>query len=316
MKRLTFTILFVLAGALSCVQAQYDVHFTHFREMENFYNPAAMNRDSKLNAIASYSMQMAGYTNAPGSLYAGANSVLPFGMGHHSASASLFNESIGLFSSQRLTIDYAYKIGIGKAWLNLGIQAGVMSQQFDGSEVRAKDGGDPAFPNGKDKGTAADLAAGLFFMYGELYLGASCQHLNAPHVEFGKPDAAQTYMDIARMYYIHGGYNIRTNNPLFSIQPCFMLASDLESFRTDFQTRAVYSYEKFDLYCGLTWSPDISWTVLLGGTYGNMTVGYAYELFTRGVGYLNGSHDLILNWKKEVDFFKKGRNSHKSVRYL
>lgn len=315
MKRHILALLVILAPCLK-VSSQYDVHFTHFREMENFYNPAAMNRDSRLNAVMSFSMQMAGYTHAPVSLYAGASSRLPFGRGRHSASLSLFNENIGLFESQRMAFDYAYKIGIGKGWLNIGFQAGVMSQTFNGQDVVAKDGGDPAFPNGNGKGTGADLGAGLFYMYGDLYLGASCQHLNSPHIEFGKPDAAQSYMDIGPTYYIQGGYNIKTKSPLFEIQPCFMLASDLQSLRADVQAKAVYRYEKFDMYGGLTWSRGTSWTVLLGGTCGNLTVGYAYEMFTRGVGMANGSHDLLVNWKKDVDFFKKGRNSHKSVRYL
>lgn len=315
MKRLALTILLIFS-TVNMLFAQYDVHFTHYAEMENFYNPAAMNRDSRLNALLSYSMQMAGYEGAPTSLYAGANMALPFNHLRHSMSFSLFNENIGLFASQRMALDYAYKIGMGKGWLNLGIQGAIMAQSFDGTKVRTRDSNDPAFPKGNEKGTGTDFGAGLFYVRGDFSLGASAQHINSPHVEFGKPNEATTYIDIRPMYYVQGQYNIHTRNPLLSVQPCFMLGSDLQSFRADVRTTISYQYEKFLLYAGAGYSPKTSVTVLLGGTVGEMTIGYAYEVFTSGVGALNGSHDLLVNWKKDVDLFKKGRNSHKSIRFL
>ncbi len=315
MKRLVLTIL-LLAGTLNTLRAQYDVHFTHYAEMENFYNPAAMNRDSRLNAMLSYSMQMAGYEGAPTSLYAGASMALPFNHLRHSMSFSLFNENIGLFSSQHMALDYAYKINLGKGWLNLGIQGAIMSQSFDGTKVNARTGNDPAFPAGNEKGTGTDFGAGLFYVRGNLSLGASVQHVNSPHVELGKPDEATAFIDICPMYYVQGQYNIQTRNPLLSVQPCFMLASDLQSFRADIRTTVSYRYDRFLLYAGAGYSPKISGTVLLGGTVGDVTIGYAYGLFTGGVGALNGSHDLLVNWKKDVDLFSNGRNSHKSIRFL
>ena len=46
------------------ILAQTDAHFNHFLEVENFYNPAAMNRNGRTNVVGSLSMQMAGYTHA------------------------------------------------------------------------------------------------------------------------------------------------------------------------------------------------------------------------------------------------------------
>ncbi len=315
MKRLAFTVLF-LWSTVDVLFAQYDVHFAHYAEMENFYNPAAMNRDSRLNAILSYSMQMTGYEGAPTSLYAGAGMALPFDHLRHSMSFSLFNENIGLFASQRMALNYAYKIGMGKGWLNLGIQGAIMAQSFDGTKVRTRDGNDPAFPAGNEKGTGADIGAGLFYVHGNLSLGASVQHINSPHIELGKPDKATTYMDICPMYYVQGQYNIHTKNPLLSVQPGFMLSSDLQSFKADVRATVSYQYEKFLMYAGAGYSPQTSISVFLGGTIAEVTIGYAYGLFTGGIGALNGSHDLLVNWKKDVDLFNKGRNSHKSIRYL
>ena len=95
-----------------------------------------------------------------------------------------------------------------------------------------------------------------------------------------------------------------------------MAQSDLDFLRTDISVRGSYTYDAAMFYIGTTYSPGISVTALVGGMYRDVLIGYAYEIYTGSLGYLNGSHDLMVKWQTEVDFFKKGKNVHKSVRYL
>ena len=314
LKRSVF--IFVLLCLTTHVKAQFDAHFTYFREVENLYNPAALNRDSRLDVTGSLSMQMAGYHHAPVTMYIGANTALPYDRMRHSAGVSLLNETIGLFTNQRLIFNYAYKIVIGQGWMNIGIQGGVMSEQFNSSGLKAETQNDPAFPQSEERGTVGDLGAGLLYVRGEWYVGASATHLNFPHVEFGKTSGSTTRMDINPTLYLTGGCNIALRNPLLQIHPAIMTQSDLDFFRTDISVRGTYSYDAAMFYIGTTYSPGISVTALVGGMYRDMLIGYAYELYTGSQGYLNGSHDLMVKWQTEVDFFKKGKNIHKSVRYL
>ncbi len=316
MKRIvSVTMLFCLAICPS-TYSQTDAHFTHFSEVENFYNPAAMNRDSKLNVVGSLAMQMRGYTNAPVSMFIGANTALPFGKQRNAFGVGLFNETIGLFTNRRLLFDYAYKIGIGKGWMNIGVQGGVMSEEFNGGKLKAETQNDPAFPAGQERGTVGDLGAGVLYVKGDWYLGASAQHLNFPHVEFGKDKGKTAYMDIKPTFYLNGGCNIGLRNPLLSVQPCFLVESDLDFTRVDLSVRGSYQYDATLIYLGATYSPGISFTTMVGGKLRDVLIGYAYEFYTSGVGALNGSHDLMVKWQTDVDFFKKGKNVHKSVRYL
>ena len=196
MKRLvSITMLLCLALSLT-TQAQTDAHFSHFVEVENFYNPAAMNRNGRTNVAGSLSMQMAGYTHAPVTMFIGANMPVPFGKYRNSLGVGLLNETIGLFTNRRLLIDYAYKIGMGNGWMNVGVQAGVMSEEFNGGRLMAETQNDPAFPSGNERGTVGDLGAGVLYVNGEWWAGASAQHLNFPHVEFGKNEGKTAIMDI------------------------------------------------------------------------------------------------------------------------
>lgn len=316
MKRLvSVTILLCLTLCIR-LQAQTDAHFTHFVEVENFYNPAAMNRNGRTNVTGSLSMQMAGYTNAPVTMFIGANMPVPLGKYKNSLGVGLLNETIGLFTNRRLLMDYAYKIGIGKGWMNLGIQGGVMSQEFNGGKLRMETQNDPAFPSGNERGTVGDLGAGVLYVNGGWWAGASAQHLNFPHVEFGKNQGKTAVMDIKPTLYLTGGCNIGLRNPLLSVQPCFLVQSDLDFYRVDLSVRGSYQFDTTLLYLGCTYSPGISFTAMVGGKVMDVLIGYAYEFYTSGVGALNGSHDLMISWQTDVDFFKKGKNVHKSVRYL
>ena len=89
LKRSVFIIVLLCLAAQA--KAQFDAHFTYFREVENLYNPAAMNRDNRMDVTGSLSMQMSGYRHAPVTMYIGANTALPFDRMRHSAGVSLLN---------------------------------------------------------------------------------------------------------------------------------------------------------------------------------------------------------------------------------
>lgn len=305
-------VLFHLSGRVS---AQYDVHFNHYWMVENFYNPAAMNLNEQLNLVGTYSLQMAGYTNAPSSMYFGANMLMPVQGKRQAAGVALFNEEIGLFSHRRILANYSYKFKFSRSWLNIGVQGGFLNESFDYSDIKTVDPNDPAFPSGDSEGTAFDFGAGLYYKHRTWHLGASVQHLTSPTVRYGKSNT-NVELKIPMALFLNGGCNIRLTNPLLQVQPSFQACSDLDAYRIDLTCRGTYTYQEKMFYAGLTYSPATSVAFLLGGCVKGVTVGYAYELYTQGVGIMNGSHDLVVGYSMDVDLFKKGRNRHKTVRYL
>jgi len=316
MKRNVSLALFLCLTLSAGLQAQSDAHFNYFLEVENFYNPAAMNRNGRTNVAGSFSMQMVGYTHAPVTMFIGGNMPIPLGKQRNSVGIGMLNETLGLFTNRRLLFDYAYKIDLGKGWMNVGVQGGVMSEEFSGGKLKMETSSDPAFPTGNERGTVGDLGAGILYVRGDWWAGASAQHLNFPHVEFGKTQGKNIDMDIKPTLYLTGGCNIGLRNPLLSVQPCFLVESDLDFYRVDISVRGYYQFDSTLLYAGITYSPGISVSALVGGKVMDVLIGYAYEFYTGGVGALSGSHDLMVSWQTDVDFFKKGKNVHKSVRYL
>lgn len=300
---------------LLCVvvaRAQFDTHFTHYWALQGYYNPAVAGQSGRLNIYGTYAMQMAGYTNAPSTMLVGADMVLPTEKKNQAVSANLYNESIGLFTNQRLFAGYAYRFALWGGKLAVGVSAGTLEQKFDGSKVEAEESGDDAFPSSEVDGMGFDLTAGLHYMHRLFYAGLSVMHLTAPTIELGETNEIK----ITPTYYFSGGGNIQLRNPLLSIQPSMQVMTDLQAWRADFTVRGTYTYDEKRYYAGLTYSPMTSVAILLGGEINCISFGYAYELFTSGVGLIHGSHDLYVGYVMDLDLFKKGKNKHKSIRIL
>lgn len=298
--------------AASKAGAQYDVSFSHYWDLEPSFNPGAIGKQQKLNIAAAYAMNFAGFENNPRSMYVGADMPLYFLKNYHGVGLSLLNDQIGLFTHQRLALQYAYKHRLFGGMISAGVQLGLLSEGFDGSKVDVEDSGDPALPTSDVSGSAFDIGLGLYYTHGPWYVGVSAQHITSPLVGLGETSELQ----IDPTFYLTGGYNIKLRNPFLTIHPSVLVRTDGVEWRGDVSGRLVYTNDKKVLYGGVSYSPTNSVTVLVGGSFHGVHIGYSYEVYTSGISIGNGSHELILGYQVDVNLFKKGRNKHKSVRIL
>lgn len=311
LKQKIATIL-ILVLAATDVWAQQEPSFAHYWAMEPWFNPAAVGKQQKLNVTGAYAMTLTGFENAPRTMiFAGDMPVRVFGK-MHGVGLQLMNDQIGLFSHQRLAVQYAYKQPLLGGVLSIGVLGGVLSEKFRGSELDLENDNDPAFTKSDASGMALDLSAGVYYMRGPWYVGLSALHLTAPEVELGE----RSILDVSGAYYLTAGYNIQLRNPLLSIHPSVLAHTDGTSHRVNITTRVKYTHEKKMMYAGLGYSPSNSVTALIGGFFHGITIGYSYEVYTSVLKIGNGSHELFVGYQTDLNFQKKGRNRHQSVRIL
>ena len=280
--------------------------------METYFNPAAAGKEQKLNVVAAYAMNFVGFENHPKTMYVSGDLPFLFANTYHGAGLQLMNDQLGLFTHQRLSAQYAYKRRLLGGTISVGLQAGLIMENMDGSDLDLDVTGDPAFSTSDVKGQALDLAAGIYYIRGLWYVGVSAQHLTAPLVEIGETNLLQ----IDRTYYLTGGYNIRLRNPFLSIHPSALVRYDGVALRGDVTARLEYNHDSKHMYLGAGYSPDNSFTVYIGGSLHGIHVGYSYEIYTSGISIGNGSHELFVNYQTDINLAKKGKNKHKSVRIL
>lgn len=293
-------------------RAQYDVSFSHYFDMEPSFNAASVGKQAKLNITADYALDMAGFKNNPRTMYAAVDMPFYFMKSYHGAGVQFLNDQIGLFTHQRLELQYAYKHRLFGGTISAGIQLGILDEGFDGSKVDAGDSSDPALATSDVKGNGLDVSLGLYYMHGPWYAGVSAQHLNSPLINLGETNELQ----IDATYYLTGGYNIKLRNPFLTIKPSVLVRTDGVAYRADITGRLVYTHENKMMYGGISYSPTNSVTVLIGGNFHGIVLGYSYELYTSAISPGNGSHELFIGYQMDVNLVKKGKNKHKSVRIL
>jgi len=308
-------ILLILALGVVAVQevsAQYDPSFSHYWAMETSFNPASVGKQEKINIVGAYNMTLTGFEHSPKTMYASAD--MPFFLlgAYHGAGVRFTNDAIGLFSHKTFALQYAYKQNLFGGTLNIGLQAAMLSETFNGSKLDLDQGNDVAFSTSEITGSAFDLGAGLYYQHKNWYVGASVQHALAPTVELGETNE----LSLSQTYYFTGGCNIRLRNPFLTIQPSVLGRFDGVGYRADITSRLTYTHENRVMYAGLGFSPSNSVTVFLGGDFHGVRLSYAYEIYTNGVSLGNGSHELFVGYQTDIDLFKKGRNRHQSVRLL
>ena len=310
-RRILFTLALLLAVHVG-VLAQYDPSFSHYWAMEPSFNPAAVGKQQKMNVAVGYNMTMTGFEHNPRTMYAGADIPFYFAGAYNGAGLQFLNDQIGLFSHRKISLQYAYRLKLMGGQLAVGVQPGMLSENFNGSGVDTDEGSDPAFATSEVTGTALDVAAGVYYQHRNWYAGFSVQHITAPTIELGETSE----LSLTQAYYFTAGCNIRLRNPFLTIHPSVLGRTDGTGYRADVSARLKYTHEQKVMYAGLGYSPTNSVTVMLGGLFQGIMLGYSYEIYTSAINLGNGSHELFVGYQTDVNLFKKGRNRHQSVRIL
>jgi type IX secretion system PorP/SprF family membrane protein len=311
LKRYAFILVLLLLVSVKA-RGQYDPSFSHFWGMESSFNPASVGKENKINVVVAYALNMAGFEHNPRTMYLGADMPFLFAKNYHGVGVQLMNDQIGLFTHQKLGLQYAFKHKLFGGIMSLGLQAGILSESFKGSELDLNDSSDPAFSTSDINGNGLDLSAGLYYSAKQWYAGASVLHANAPTIDMGETNE----MKIDRTYYLTGGYNIKLRNPFITIPINVLGQSDFVDWRADVTGRLVYTNGERMMYAGAGYSPGKSVTAMIGGNFHGISIHYSYEIYTSAISVGNGSHELMVGYQTDINLLKKEKNKHKSVRIL
>ena len=306
----------VLASALMLAtmgaRAQYDPYFSHYFDMQPSFNPAAAGKEAKLNITGTYAMSMAGFENSPQTMVFSGDMPFVALKNVHGVGLQLMSDKLGLFSHQRISLQYALRKKLGNGWLSVGVQPGIITEKFNGSSVDLIDETDPVFSKSDIDGNTFDLAAGIYYAGKNWYAGISAQHLTSPTVLLGETNE----LKIDGTYYLTGGMDFQLRNPLMKVATSAVVRTDGVAYRGDITGRLIYNYQGRMFYAGATYSPTNSVTTLVGGQFQGVIIAYSFEIYTNGISFRNGSHEIFLGYQMDVNLSKKGKNRHQTTRTL
>ncbi|MDR0835620.1 MAG: type IX secretion system membrane protein PorP/SprF [Tannerella sp.] len=317
MKRIVL-LLIIIVGCAETAQAQYDAQFSQYFMAPGYYNPAVTGASGNLDATVLYRLQWVGFgQSSPKTLFATANMPFSFMNKQHGIGVVIVKDDFSSIRSNMFTgLQYAFPLKIGKGTLRFGLQASIVTMTVDGTKVILPVDSlgiagqpDEAIPTSKIDSKTFDVNLGIYFNTEKFYVGAASTHLLEPQI-----DEENLVSYIEREYNFIAGYNIKTNNPLFELQPSVFAKTNLNMYQIDVTARAVYA-KRFS--GGLSWRMNDAIVLLLGATVGKIQAGYAYDFPTTAIrkGTM-GSHELFLRYKIQLNKPKVGMSKHKSVRFL
>lgn len=340
MGKIIFIFIFFLSIGYQNVMAQFDTQVSNYWAVSNYFNPGYAGQSGKLEVTGLYRLQWLGIKNAPRTGLVLGEMPFMFGGKEHGVGFAMYNDQIGLFKSNVISGQYAFKIKLAGGNLGIGIQGGYINESFDGTQVDIPDDDeyynptDAAIPLTQVSGKSVDGAAGIFYSRKKWYAGFSVTHVTAPKLELNE----NYILEIPRSYYFTAGYNIQLNNPLLEIQPTLLLKTMqmssyslntdsltekikgntfkamLRNSQVDISVRMIYD-KKF--WGGLSWKYGDAIVLMLGGKFKMIEAGYAYDFpISRIIKVSTGSHELFLRYNMDLNLKKKGKYKHKSVRIL
>lgn len=270
-----------------------------------FLNPSLSGSADGIRSAAAFRYQWTGFEGAPVTLQAGVDMPLP--LKRSSAGLFLMHDRVGAIALTQVQLAYAYSQPLGTWKLNAGVFAGFSSASLDGNKIITPEGSnsggvynpdDPFLPSVKVSSIRPDISIGISAMNERYYAGIAVQNLaNFSHRFQGFSD--ELTPDYGRFVSAQAGAKFNLNDN-FSLEPTFLVKSDLKNTQIDISLLATYKniislgigsrgYNKnsFESLIGL-----LSVRVIKG-----LNFGYSFDgNFGTLAKVSNGSHELSLSY--------------------
>ena len=320
-KRLVIVLLGLMAVVTA--SAQFDPQMGQYMYLPTAYNPAAVGEGDLMKVAGMHRMQYVDITNAPMSTWFSFSSPFVIGKTSHGAGIRFLNDRYGLFTTQSLYAQYAYRLKLGKGYLSVGVDLGFVNVGFKGDSVNLSqmgdeyhDANDQAIPVGSKSGMKFDMCLGLYYTTSTWWVGASYSHLTRPAIDWSDgANGAQQVVTLVGTMYVTGGYHFRLKNYReWVLTPSAMVMSDFASW--DMNLTLMCDYK--DRYrWGLGYRIMGSVNILLGvDIISGLQLGYSCELPTNKLLLESyGSHEIYLAYGFDI-LKPKRTNKYKSIRYL
>ncbi len=308
--KITFTFLTVLMLAVQ-VSAQQPAQYSMYRLNKYSFNPGYVGLDNSLSMTGVYRSQWVGLPGNPVSQNFNAHAPLYITGG--GIGVAVDNETLGSWRQTAFSASYAHQMAVGKSGLlSLGLTAGWVQRQLDGSKVRTPsteiDDLGNVFHNDSYLGSGLEGGAGPTAHFGAFYQGEKLEvGVSAMNLLGNKLDISGLKFEQERTYFFYLGYKAELNNN-FSAIPSVLLKTDVYQTQIDFSVSAVYNE---NIFVGASLrgyhTNSLDAVTLMGGFKLNekISIGYAYDLGLSSIKTVStGSHEILLNYNLGRPFGK------------
>lgn len=301
--KILFTILLATAFAAAGI-SQQSIQYSLYMLNKYAYNPAYAGMDNSLSITGVYRNQWVGLDGAPETR--GINAHMPLYFAGGGIGFGVEGETIGSWRQTIATVTYDYQMEMGNSGvLSLGLSAGFLQRELDGSLVRTPGGvydadgnvidhEDQLLSSAVQNGSAPTVHVGAFYQGEKLEVGISATNLIEKEVSLSeisfKPE---------RSFHLFLGYRLDLSQKL-TVNPSMLVKSSVEQTQADLSVLIRYDENIFlgGSFRGYD-SNSRDAVAIIGGfkLSESITLGYAYDLTLSNLKTVNnGTHEIVLNY--------------------
>lgn len=222
-------------------------------------------------------------------------------------------EKIGLYNTQELHGNYAYRMEMGEGTLSLGIRAGATLYSHRASEAALTHGDDELY--GDDaRFLVPKMGVGAYYQDEAWFLGISVPNLASHRIghAFSLNDEKSF---VRRHFYAHGGFLYELDEGL-ALKPSLLLKYVKGApLQADLNLQ-LYISNKVGLGLGYRTGDAMTLVVEFFPT-AQLRIGYAYDAtFSRLRGNGGNAHEITVGYELESNGAYRGRRQMQSIAYF
>lgn len=299
----------------SIVYGQQDAQFSQYMFNKSLYNPAAAGTEG-INLSAIYRAQWLKVEGAPNSY--GIVAETPFGRKRVNPTTlqeysdmglglNVLNTTFGSLTFTKVQGNYSYRINTGdNSAIFMGLQAGMLQYSIDPTKLRTHDNisADQTFANSSLRRIIPDFGFGTMIKYKSFYLGLTVPHLLQSKIKFinevvdttGTVGNRSLYAQIFRHYYLTSGYRFRIKDK-FELEPSVLIKYVVQApLSAEANLKVLYNNTVWG-GVGFRSGRAAALIGMLGISYSNFNIGYAYDLSVGQLSAFSGAtHEIMLNY--------------------
>lgn len=318
MRKLYFVFVFFLL-TFTQVFAQQEAQVSHnmFNMMD--INPGYAGTRDAICATAILRQQWVGFTDPYGNKGAPQTNLISIDAGikplRGGLGMTIISDKLGFEKNIGVKLGYSYHLFIGPGRLGIGAQVGFLNKEIDFSKFHPIDATDPLLTSqAKETTMITDISFGAYYQIPQkLYFGLSSSQLLQSSGTLASSNAT---LDLKRHYYIAGGYTYPLPmNPTFELLPSVLIKTDGAS--TQFDINALLKYNN-QFWGGVSYRQTDAIVALVGATFKDINIGYAYDITTSAIGQnkrSSGSHEIMLGYCFKIEI-ERIPQSYRNVRFL
>lgn len=205
--RFTFTLLLLAFSTITW--AQQDPLYAQYLMNPLIINPSYAGINNNLQANVGYRIQWMGLDASPRTLNLnGAVSIVDNKAG---IGATLTQDRIGNTSITEFNGAFAYKLKFANNMVfSFGMQGGVLGFRTDNNELKIRDAGDDAFPEGTTRTSTVNVGTGVTLMSDKFIVGLSVPRMLPSKINSG----GQQFELYNQHFYLFGSYVYNINERL------------------------------------------------------------------------------------------------------